>query len=74
MNFKHFIPGIHKKYYKTYTSAEFYSLLSRFDKQGTKAVARSIVAVLKAHVAAKNAVSKIGDLIEREVFEQLKLR
>ncbi|UPA12592.1 BTA121 domain-containing protein surface lipoprotein [Borrelia venezuelensis] len=74
INFNHFIPGVYKKYYKTYTSAEFYSLLSRFGKQGTKEVARSIVAVLKAQDAAENAVSKIGDLIEREVFEQLELR
>ncbi|WP_434757052.1 hypothetical protein bpuCAU1_001200 (plasmid) [Borrelia puertoricensis] len=74
MNFEHFLPGVYKKYYKTYTSDEFYSLLSRFDKQGTKAVARSIIAVLNAQDAVKDAVSKIGDVLEREIFKELELK
>ncbi|AHH14710.1 BTA121 domain-containing protein surface lipoprotein [Borrelia hermsii] len=74
MNFKHFIPGVYRKDYKTYTSEEFYSLLDSFGKAGIKKVAGSIVAVLNAQAEAEEAVSKIGDLIEREVFKQLELR
>ncbi|AMR75848.1 BTA121 domain-containing protein surface lipoprotein [Borrelia hermsii] len=74
MNFKHFIPGVYRKDYKTYTSDEFYSLLDSFGKDGIKKVAGSIVAVLNAQAEAEEAVSKIGDLIEREVFKQMELR
>ncbi|AMR75847.1 BTA121 domain-containing protein surface lipoprotein [Borrelia hermsii] len=59
MSFKHFIPDAYKKDYKTYTSDEFYSLLNSFGKDGTKAVAESIMEIQKALEKAKGAIDKV---------------